>query len=771
SKKHYFIPTIEQHYVTETSEPNVQSLTHFDVLELLTDGDNQNIRFQSYSLKELNIALQTQVGSGEALAPLVKHIKEWRSKHFRIALVVGAEVRAERLHKMLQDLDCEAQVFLEGFPAWFKRGERAPLGIVLGSISAGVSIPDERLVLVAEHELFKKRSFRKKKKQSVYTLKQLLQSLGELHEEDLVVHDDYGIGKYHGLKNLTIEGLTGDFLHVEYADSTLYVPVQQIAKIQKYNGPDGSAPTLDKLSSNRWKKTKRKVRDSVVSLAGDLVKLYASRSVVNGWSFEPMGAADEDFADGFPYNETVDQLNAITDTLSDMAKPIPMDRLICGDVGFGKTEVAMRAAFKCVQHGRQVAVLVPTTILVEQHRDNFASRFADSKVKVAAVSRFYAPKENKKTIEALAQGDIDIVIGTHALLANSVSFADLGLVIIDEEHRFGVAQKEKLKRLKLNVDVLTLTATPIPRTLHMSLLGLRDVSLISTPPTDRKVVRTYVATRDDILVRDTILREIKRNGQVFFVHNRVKTIATVTDVLHELVPEARFAYAHGQMSEKQLEPIMKAFVDKEIDVLVATSIIESGLDIPNANTLIVDRSDTFGLAQLYQLRGRVGRGIRQAYAYFLIPNLKKLTGEAQKRLQALQSLDDLGQGFHLAVRDLEIRGAGNLLGKEQSGSVLAVGFELYMKIVKEAVLHLKGETADISDKIDPEVKLAVQAYIPEFYVPDVSERLIMYQRLAAIVTSDEADLLLDEMHDRCGPPPQETMTLLEVMRLRGLLRQ
>jgi transcription-repair coupling factor (superfamily II helicase) len=448
-----------------------------------------------------------------------------------------------------------------------------------------------------------------------------------------------------------------------------------------------------------------------------------------------------------------------------------MDRLVCGDVGFGKTEVAIRAAYKCVRHGRQVAVLVPTTILVEQHRKNFVNRFQEYDVNIAAMSRFNSVKKNKEIIEGAKNGTIDIVLGTHRLLSKDVAFKDLGLLIIDEEHRFGVKQKEQLKALKRSIDVLTLTATPIPRTLHMSLLGIRDISVIQTPPQDRRSIRTYVANFDMSLVRDAILREIQRGGQVFYLHNRVQSIDAVTATLKEHIPEATFRFAHGQMSETQLESIMIDFIDRKFDVLVCTTIVESGIDIPNANTLIIERADTFGLAQLYQIRGRVGRSTRQAYAYLLVQKTKNLSDDARRRLSALQSLDELGMGFNLAMQDLEIRGAGNLLGKEQSGNVLAIGFDLYTKILKEAILHVKGEELDLSEIIDPEVKLPIAAFIPETYIPDISERLIMYQRLSGIETDLETEDLLTEIDDRFGPPPKEVRSLLNLMKLRALLRR
>ena len=596
-------------------------------------------------------------------------------------------------------------------------------------------------------------------------------SLSQLATDDYVVHQDYGIGIYRGLKHIEVEGTVSDFIHIEYADSQLYLPVQQIAKVQKFVAPEGKEPALDKLSSTKWQTRKRKVKEAVVALAGDLIKLYAVRNEAKGFAYSTKSIDDEEFADSFSYTETSDQLTAIEDVLSDMSSEKPMDRLVCGDVGFGKTEVAMRAAYKAVQDGKQVAILAPTTILAEQHRLSFEKRLAGFPVNIGALSRFYKPADNKETLEKVAGGDIDIIIGTHKLLQKDVQFEDLGLLVVDEEHRFGVKQKEKLKQFKKDIDVLTLTATPIPRTLHMSLLDVRDVSIISTPPHDRRAIRTYVAIKEDGLVRDAILREIQRGGQCFYLHNRVQSIDLVTAGLSELVPEARFAYGHGQMNEKELEKIMKLFLEGEIDVLVSTTIIESGIDIPNANTLIVDQAHMFGLAQLYQIRGRVGRSSRQAYAYLMIPQTKKLGKEAEERLKALQALDDLGQGFNLAMRDLEIRGAGNLLGKEQSGNVVSVGFEMYTKILKEAAAHLKGEDISIEDVIDPEVKLGVDAFIPDPYIPDISERLVLYQRLASLRSHKETEELREEIVDRFGPMNKETANLVEVMRIRALLRK
>ncbi|MGI6524686.1 MAG: transcription-repair coupling factor [Bdellovibrionota bacterium] len=775
AEDHYLIPKQSEQYLLEEELFAILSTKkqlEIDSLHIATSltEERDYINIRSIPNTQLSTQLQAKVGQEEAWKPLSTALKTWRKHGNKIIFVVGSETRVERLQKLLLDLGSELKFFNGSLKNWFRLKDRYPLAVLIGNLSNGFQLPDKKLVFISENEIFSRRSQRTRKIASERTIKRLLNSLAQLKDNDFVVHEDYGVGLYHGLVHLTVENIQGDFLHLEYADSKLYIPIQNISRVQKYVGIEGQSPKLDKLSSQRWAKTKLKVREAVLALAGDLIRLYAARSISKGFCFEPHGPDDEVFADYFEFDETPDQLQAIKAVLNDMASEKPMDRLICGDVGFGKTEVALRAAFKCIQAGLQVCILVPTTVLVEQHKQSFIRRFADYPVTVAALSRFYSTADNKKTIEGLANHKIDIVIGTHKLLQRDIAFKDLGLLIIDEEHRFGVQQKERLKQLKKQVDVLTLTATPIPRTLQMSLLNIRDITVITTPPVDRRVIKTYIATRNEILIRDALIREHQRGGQAFFVHNRVQSILGVSAALSELVPEMRVECAHGQMSEIQIENIMRRFVNHEIDVLVSTTIIESGLDIPNANTIIIDRADMFGLAQLYQLRGRVGRSTKQAYAYFLIPNTKRLGAEAQQRLKVLQSLDDLGLGFNLAVRDLEIRGAGNLLGKEQSGNVVSVGYELYTKILHEAISHIKGEELELESLIDPEVKLPVNAFIPEYYVPDISERLVLYQRLASIRSSEEAQELTLELEDRFGPLTPEVRNLVEMMRLRSLLR-
>jgi transcription-repair coupling factor (superfamily II helicase) len=772
-EEQHLLPLAEEIYVdVDMTVRELSCRSSYEVSSVAApDAPKATVNLRAESTVELATQMRTQIGSGSAFGPLKAFLNQWRRKDFSIALTVGSLSRAQRLQSILLDIGTDAPIVTSSGMGWVDAPRRSGVAIIVGHISSGFRVPGDKLCFLAENEVFGERSYRSGKTPRV-SAKRILSTLSLLKEDDYLVHIDYGVGVYKGLKHLTVDGILGDFLHLEYADSTLYLPAQQIGKIQKFVGTEGQSPVVDKLSSTRWARTKQKVRDSIVTLAGDLIRLYASRSVSKGWRFEPFGAEDERFSDSFPYDETPDQRKAIEEAINDMSADKPMDRLVCGDVGFGKTEVAIRAAFKCTQHARQVAVLVPTTILVEQHKKNFVERFAGYPVKIGAISRFYSSIDNQKTLEAVAKGEIDIVIGTHRLLQHDVMFKDLGLLIIDEEHRFGVKQKERLRSYRANVDVLTLTATPIPRTLHMSLLNIRDISLIQTAPVDRRVVQTYVAERDDALVRDAILREIRRGGQAFYIHNRVQNIGVVAAHLAEIVPEARFEYAHGQMAEATLERIMKRFVDREFDVLISTTIIESGLDVPNANTMIIDRADQFGLAQLYQLRGRVGRSKRQAYAYLIVPHLRSLTGEAHERLKVLQSLDTLGAGFNLAIRDLEIRGAGNLLGKEQSGSVLSVGFDMYCRILQEAVADLKGNEPLLEDTIDPEVRIVgVDAFIPETYVPDIGERLTLYQRLSNIRSDDEAFDIQRELEDRFGPYAAEVENLLVVMRYRSLLRR
>ena len=746
-----------------------------DSFELSCQGDLVHLsslvnaeQSQPISLNTLaNIELTNRSrSSGEALS---NFILELISEGWQVGLVVGSEGRAKQLAERLIEGGLAAEYLQTSFRNWQER-KRPAVAILLGQRSEGFRLEAEKLALVSEEEIFLKRSVRRKARGPSLSRRRI-STLNNLSEGDYLVHLDYGIGQYQGLVSRVLDGVAGEFLEIQYADSKLLLPIQMIGKIHRFSATEGQIPRLDKLSSTRWATTKRKVKESVAEMAGDLIKLYATRSIVRGWRYDPGTAQDEWFAEQFPYNETADQMKAIEETLGDLVSDKPMDRLVCGDVGFGKTEVAMRAAFKCVQHSRQVAVLVPTTVLAEQHYRNFQDRFSSTPFEVGVLSRFHSASRNRETVERVKKGEIDILIGTHRILGKQVRFSDLGMVIIDEEHRFGVKQKERFKELKNSIDVLALTATPIPRTMQMALTGIRDISVIETPPPRRHSIKTFVSLDDAETIRDALLREVRRGGQAFFVHNRVRSIELITNQLRELLPEAKIEYGHGQMSESELEEVMERFTRHEFDILVSTTIIESGIDISNANTILIDRAHIFGLSQLYQMRGRVGRSDRQAYCYFLVPSFKNIPPAGRERLKAIGDIDSLGVGFHLAMRDLEIRGAGNILGRDQSGQVASVGYELYSKIIEEAVLHLKGESLGPLEELNPEVKLGVVAYIPDFYIPDVTERLILYQRLADLRSEQESQELFNEIIDRFGNPPSEVRNLMEVMRLRALLRE
>ncbi len=647
---------------------------------------------------------------------------------------------------------------------WELLGETgATLGV--GLISAGFTLRGAGLAILTDHEIFARYKRRRRRLKRTGGLS--LAELSALKVGDFVVHEDHGIGIYRGMKRLTLNGQETDCVEIAYAESDrLFVPVQQLALVSRYAAGEGAKPALYRLGSGAWAKTKARAKRAIQDMADGLVKAYAARKALPGHAFKPDTVWQRELEASFPYDETPDQMAAIEEVREDLEAPRPMDRLICGDVGYGKTEVAIRAAFKVVQDGRQVAVLVPTTILAQQHLLTFRERLAGFPVRIEVLSRFRTPKEQKATIAALAEGKVDIVIGTHRLLSKDVRYAALGLVIIDEEHRFGVAQKEKLRQITRLVDVLAMTATPIPRTLNLSLAGARDMSVIETPPRDRQPVHTEILEVDDEVVTDAILREIDRGGQVFFVHNRVETIHNAALMVQKLVPQVRVAVAHGQMAERQLEQVMLEFLDRRHDVLVSTMIIESGLDIPSVNTLIVDRADSLGLAQLYQLRGRVGRSSHRAYAYLLVPSRRVLTEEAEKRLRVIEEFDDLGAGFKIALKDLEIRGAGNLLGPEQHGFILGLGFDLYVRLLEEAVAELKGELPE--HLVEPRLLTDWSAFLPEDYVPDEHDKLNLYRRLAETHTLDELDDLTLEMLDRFGQLPPPAVALFELRRLRLL---
>ncbi len=728
-------------------------------------GAAGHARLTCYVLSDLAAARATQ--ATPSMKPLADRIRAFAAEGRRVVMAVPSAAQRTRLQKLLEQHDVHAAIDSQPLPALLAARDRAPV-IVDGALSQGFRMPTEPWVFIGEEEIFGER--RAQRRTRTVRAADVLSSLAELKSDDYVVHVDHGIGLYRGLKHLTVADTEGDFLHLEYlGGDRLYLPVDRINLAQKYRGGEGGAkPALDKLGGTAWERVKAKTREALLSMARELVELGAKRRVLQGESYESGDPLYQEFEARFPFDETPDQERAIAEVLGDLTGERPMDRLVCGDVGFGKTEVAMRAAFVVAMAGRQVAVLVPTTVLAQQHFDTLTTRFAGYPLRIEMLSRFRSKQENAEVIKGLEAGTVDVVVGTHRLLQKDVKVKNLGLLVIDEEHRFGVRDKERIKALRALVHVLTLTATPIPRTLQMALSGIRDLSVIESPPLDRLAIRTYVTRAEDHVVRDAILREIRRGGQVFFVHNRVDSIDRQAAHLRELVPEATIVVGHGQMAERALEQVMDDFIHVRANVLVCSAIIESGLDIPRANTIVINRADTFGLAQLYQLRGRVGRSNVRAYAYLLIPGEHLIGKDAHKRLQALQELDELGGGFRLAAHDLEIRGAGNMLGKQQSGHITAVGFELYTQMMEEAVREVRGET--VTAEVEPEIQLGIPAYIPDSYVEDVNQRLILYKRLAAARRDDELATIADEMQDRFGPLPPLVDTLLRVMDLRRTLK-
>ncbi|MBA4151413.1 MAG: transcription-repair coupling factor, partial [Acinetobacter sp.] len=644
-------------------------------------------------------------------------------------------------------------------------------GITIAALDEGVLTPD--LAIIAESQLFGQRVAQRRRRKATSSDGQAelaIRSLTELQPGAPVVHVDHGVGRYHGLVTLDMDGQVQEFLLLEYADKAkLYVPVANLEVISRYAGADDASAPLHRLGTEQWTKARRKAAEQVRDTAAELLNLYARRAARQGYGFPFDHAEYALFASGFPFEETADQANAILATLADMRSPKPMDRLVCGDVGFGKTEVAMRASFVAVQAGKQVAVLVPTTLLAQQHYENFRDRFADWPVRIEVLSRFKSAKEQKQAMEAAKDGRIDILIGTHKLLSDDMDFKQLGLIIVDEEHRFGVRHKEALKQRRAEVDMLTLTATPIPRTLNMALSGMRDLSIIATPPAKRLAVKTFVRESQPMVVKEAILRELLRGGQVYYLHNEVDSIEKCAQELTELVPEARIGIAHGQMRERELEQVMQQFYHKQHNILVCSTIIETGIDVPSANTIIMDRADKLGLAQMHQLRGRVGRSHHQAYAYLLTPPKKAMTGDAEKRLEAIAAADDLGAGFVLASQDLEIRGAGELLGEDQSGNIHSIGFSLYMDMLDRAVKAIRnGKTPNMDQPftLGADINLRLSALIPEDYLPDVHNRLTLYKRISSADSDDALDELQVEMIDRFGLLPEPAKNLFAVSRLK-----
>jgi len=690
---------------------------------------------------------------------LVKDLKNYKKNHYKIVLLSGSRTRAKRLAEDLlnEGLNC---FYTEDYDHELLEGQ---IMVCFGKVRRGYEYPILQFAVITESDIFGGEK-KKKKRHRTYEGEKI-QNFTDLNVGDYVVHENHGLGVYKGIEKIEVDRTLKDYIKIEYAGgSNLYILATQLELIQKYAGKDAKKPKLNRLGGQEWTKTKSRVRGAVKQIAGDLVKLYALREEKNGFVYGPDTVWQREFEELFPFEETQDQVLAIEDTKKDMESTKIMDRLICGDVGYGKTEVAIRAAFKAVQEGKQVAYLAPTTILAQQIYNTFSQRMKDFPVRVDLMCRFRSATEMKHTVEGLKKGQVDIVVGTHRILSKDVEFKDLGLLVVDEEQRFGVTHKEKIKQMKTNVDVLTLTATPIPRTLHMSLIGIRDMSVLEEPPMDRLPIQTYVMEYNEEMVREAISRELARDGQVFYVYNKVKDIADVTAKIQSLLPEANVAFAHGQMKERELEKIMYRFINGEIDVLVSTTIIETGLDISNVNTMIIHDADNMGLSQLYQLRGRVGRSNRTAYAFLMYRRNKMLKEVAEKRLAAMKEYSELGSGFKIAMRDLEIRGAGNLLGAEQSGHMEAVGYDLYCKMLHEAVKEAKGDV--VEEKFDTSIDIHTNAYIPPTYVANEMQKLDIYKRIAGIETEDEAEEMLEELIDRFGEPPKSVQNLLSIARLK-----
>ena len=767
------MPAAEELYLSEKEWRESLAVfpqIHSEALDILADrGPSPDSVFtvKSYLHTDLHAEIALQQGKEEALLPLARRLHEWKGE--RVVLIAPSDAEANRIRGLLGHYGVDLPLVDLSVPLLLSREE--PLhGIAVGALTQGVRLPEEHLVLLTVDEILgTKGRIRETRKKGSHP-SHFITNLSELRQDNHVVHLDHGVGIYRGLRFLQVAGTEGEFLHLEYhGGDRLYLPVDRINLVQKYIGGEGTQPTLDRLGGASWEKVKAKTRKSVLAMAKELLGIYAAREVHEGHAFPPPDHLYQEFEASFPFEETPDQERAIHEALQDLQGKKPMDRLICGDVGYGKTEVALRATFVSVMDGKQVAILTPTTILAHQHLQTFRQRFNGYPIRIEMLSRFLGSRETQQILRHLSQGLVDIVIGTHRLLQKDVEFKDLGLVIVDEEHRFGVVHKERLKQLRQLVHMMSLTATPIPRTLHMSLVGIRDLSIIDTPPEGRLAIRTYITRYDEGVIREAVLREINRGGQVFFLHNRVETISRMAQKLMDLIPEAKVAVAHGQMSARELKKTMVDFLENHTQLLVCSAIIESGLDFPNANTIIINRADRLGLAQLYQLRGRVGRSHRRAYAYLLIPSSSTMTRDAERRLRALQDLDDLGGGFRIALHDLEIRGAGNLLGKEQSGQIAAVGLELYTQMMEEAVRELKGGT--VSRKVEPEIRLGIPAYFPDDYIPDTNQRLVFYKRLAGLSNNEELEEIRAELRDRYGAFPEVVENLFKVMDLRRSLKE
>lgn len=757
-EKGYLLP--DQTALLYTSRETLAGLQQRHTLMLT--GLEQKLSGMSVE-KKYSINVKNVNSYQNSFEMLIKDLKRWKKEKYRVILLSGSRTRASRMAGDLREYELSAFC-----PDSDKRQvQPGEIMVTYGNLHRGFEYPQIKFVVITEGDMFGSKQKKRKRKKTSYEGKKI-QSFSQLSVGDYVVHEDHGLGIYRGIEKIEQDKVVKDYLKVEYGDGgNLYLPATRLDGIQKYASADAKAPKLNKLGGEQWKKTKAKVKGAVKEIARDLVQLYAARQEISGFQYDTDTVWQKEFEELFPYEETDDQLDAIEATKRDMESKKIMDRLICGDVGYGKTEIALRAAFKAIQDEKQVVYLVPTTILAQQHYNTFIQRMKDFPVRVDLMSRFRTPAQQKKTVEDLKRGVVDVIIGTHRVLSKDVAFKNLGLLIIDEEQRFGVTHKEKIKKMKENIDVLTLTATPIPRTLHMSLVGIRDMSVLEEPPVDRVPIQTYVMEYNDEMVREAIRRELARGGQVYYVYNRVHDIETVAAHVADLVPSAVVTYAHGQMKEHELERIMYDFINGDIDVLVSTTIIETGLDISNANTMIIQDADRMGLSQLYQLRGRVGRSSRVAYAFLLYKRDKLLKEEAEKRLQAIREFTELGSGIKIAMRDLEIRGAGNVLGAEQHGQMEAVGYDLYCKLLNEAVQALRGQRTE-AEEFETVVDCDIDAYIPASYIKNEYQKLDIYKRISGIENEEEYMDMQDELMDRFGDMPKPADNLLVVASLKAM---
>lgn len=780
----------EEHYATidQLKEVTQHPDGRIDCQVLQIQGDARAYDTHIHVAVDDNVALRGQLDrlrktkAEDLTEPLIAALKRWEGLGFRVILACRSASRLGRLKDLLDEKDVSLTVAPDRGLHWKLAEPAGPAVMCRSELSSSFALPDQRIAIVTDDDVFgeQRRSSQRQKRaaqRAREALKGGVSDFSQLRDDDFLVHTVHGVGQYRGLKKLPIQGVPTDFLLLEYNGGNLYLPVVRIGEVQRYVGAEGLSPRLDKLGGQSFSKTKKSVSQKVHALAEELLQLYAQRAALPGHAFPKPDSMFHEFEATFEFEETPDQQKAIDEIEADMGEPRPMDRLVCGDVGYGKTEVALRAVLRSVFGGKQVAFLAPTTVLVEQHYQTMLKRFAGWPIRIARLSRFQNKRQQTETIKELATGQIDAVVGTHRLLSADVRFKDLGLLVIDEEQRFGVTHKERFKKMRASIEVLTLTATPIPRTLHLAMTGLRDLSIIATPPADRRAIRTFVARSEDGVLREAIRKELDRKGQVFFISPRIDTPVSGGERsleewaahLGQLVPTAKIAMAHGQMPPDKLEKIMVGFVEGKYDVLVATTIVEAGLDIPRANTMFVDRADRFGLSQLYQLRGRIGRSKERAYCYLMVPSPEKLSDDARKRLETLQRYTELGAGFSIASQDLSIRGAGDLLGAKQSGSIAAIGFDAYTQMLEDAVAELRGEP--VFSERDPELNVDIPGFIPDDYVPDTGQRLALYKRLASAGDAEEVREILDEMIDCYGPMPGEVGTLGELMVIKSQARR